>query len=94
MGFAYAAGSICALVMGVIFTFDAIFGLSILHQIFSSEDFEDELNDQPYATILDDAENKEKKYNERLPEQIRENEFGQKMFSNGWKFNMFNATQE
>jgi hypothetical protein len=31
MGFAYASGSICAVVMGVIFMFDAIVGLSILH---------------------------------------------------------------
>jgi len=44
--------------------------------------------------MLGDAENKEKKYNERLPENIRDNEYGQKMFSKGWKFNMFNATQE
>jgi|TARA_B110000977_G_C10669647_1_gene335142 hypothetical protein len=43
--------------------------------------------------MLDDTENKEKKYNDRLPEQIRENELGEKMFSKGWKFNMFNGTQ-
>ena len=93
MGFAYTSGSICAVVMGVIFMFDAIVGLSILHQIFSNVDFEDEINDQPYANMLDDTENKEKKYNDRIPEQIRENELGEKMFSKGWKFNMFNGTQ-
>jgi hypothetical protein len=31
MGFAYGSGSIYALVMGVIFMFDAIVGLSILN---------------------------------------------------------------
>lgn len=30
-GFAYASGSICALVMGVIYMFDAVMGLAILH---------------------------------------------------------------
>jgi len=44
--------------------------------------------------MMGDSENKEKKYNERLPENIRDNELGQKMFSKGWKFNMFNASQE
>ena len=54
MGFAYGSGSICALAMGIVFLFDAIVGLSILHQIFSSIEYEDESNDMPYAPLYED----------------------------------------
>lgn len=66
MGFAYASGSLCALVMGVVFVFDACVGISILHQIFSTIEYEDESNDMPYAPLTD-VNGKEKKYNDRIP---------------------------
>lgn len=53
-------------------------------------EFEDESSGQAYAPLND--ENLPKKYNNRLPATVLKTQVGSKMFSYGWKFNMFNET--
>ena len=74
-----------------IYTLDAIFGLMILKQVFTFEKVEYEIdNEQAYAPLNDEYSNVPKRYNSRLPETFTRSKIGKRMFSWGWKFNMFN----
>lgn len=81
--------------MFAIIAIDAILGATILKQVFEDQrvDLECESTDLAYAPVLNETSG-QKKYNNRLPEVVMDNEIGQKMFYRGWKFNMFNDMKQ
>jgi len=71
------------------FALDAIYGLVILRSIFNNREvvnFASELIDAPKKSEVD-----QDKFNNRLPSVLQEGKVANKMFNQGWKFNLFNV---
>lgn len=64
------------LALAIIYSFDSVFGILILKQVFSFEKVEYEIdNERAYAPLNDEC-NIPKKYNVRLPETVTKSEMG------------------
>ena len=46
-----------------------------------------------YAPLKDDGKY-QKMFNDRVPDSVKNTEIGRKMFTKGWKFNMFNDNKQ
>lgn len=81
--------------LAFIYGLDAIFGMLIIKQVFTNEkvEYESDNEEQAYAP-LKDVKEVSRKYNNRLPEFVTKSNTGKRMFTWGWKFNMFNETTQ
>jgi len=83
---AHATGEIFLTILAVLFTVDAICGLIVLAIVFDNNQEENSLFD-----CLDkEDKTKMRQFNDRVPELLQEDEVSQKLFTRGWKFNIFN----
>ena len=74
--------------MIVPFIMDAALGLNILHVIFG----QDQNEPVCYDDLLENPDQEaSKEFNDRLPEILKNGQMTQKMFTKGWKFDMFNV---
>lgn len=65
------------------FAIDAAYGVYILKNVFSKEE---SLGDD----LLDEKGNTKKEFNNRVPEVFTQTKMSEKVFTKGWKFNLFN----
>ena len=75
--------------MIVPFVIDGVLGLNILYIIFGQD------QNEPicYDDLLEENPDSEasKEFNDRLPEILKNGKMAKKMFTKGWKFDMFNV---
>lgn len=73
---------------GTLLLINSLMGLQILYKLFSKRSSNqivlENLVESPEAHLVS-----EKEYNNRLPRVLESNELTTKMFSEGWKFNLF-----
>lgn len=64
-------------VLGAVIAIDAMLGASILKQVFEDQrvDFETDSSEQAYASLSNES-TRTKKFNNRLPDIVMENEMG------------------
>lgn len=75
--------------MVIPFIIDAAFGLNILRIIFGSEQDETLC----YNDLLENPEQEtQKEFNDRVPTILKKGRLSRKIFTQGWKFDMFNVT--
>jgi hypothetical protein len=65
------------------FVLDAIYGVQILREVFSKEEAHGD-------DLLDERETESKQYNDRVPQVLTQSKISKKVFTKGWKFNLFN----
>jgi hypothetical protein len=76
--------------IAVPFCLDALYGMFVLFRIFRGRDsFKEtnliESNSSQWKSV------EGKNFNNRLPQILTEGKVAEKMFTKGWKFNMFNV---
>lgn len=69
--------------MAVPFVVDALYGIYVLRTIFSKDE-------QFGADLLTEKVVEEKQYNNRVPQILTQTSMSKKVFTKGWKFNLFN----
>ena len=69
--------------MATPFVLDAIYGVQILREVFSKEEAHGD-------DLLDKRETESKQYNDRVPQVLTQSKISKKVFTKGWKFNLFN----
>lgn len=72
--------------MAVPFVADAAFGLNILKAVFGQGQDESIC----YDDLLENNEPVSKEFNDRVPSILKKGKLSRKMFTQGWKFDMFN----
>lgn len=83
-----AMNSVVLFAMAVPFLMDAALGINILRVIFGQE------TNEPvcYDDLLENPDQEaSKEFNDRLPEILKKGKVAEKMFTKGWKFDMFNV---
>ena len=75
------------LAVAVPFVLDAMYGVQILREVFSKEEA---LGDD----LLNERETENKEYNDRVPQVLTQSKISLKVFTKGWKFNLFNEQQK
>jgi hypothetical protein len=71
------------LAVAVPFVLDAMFGVKVLREVFSKEEAHGD-------DLLNERETQSKEYNDRVPQVFTQSRISQKVFTSGWKFNLFN----
>ena len=69
--------------MATPFVLDAIYGVQILREVFSKKEAHGD-------DLLDERETESKQYNDRVPQVLTQSKISKKVFTKGWKFNLFN----
>ena len=69
------------------FVVDAAFGLAILRATFGSDQDESVC----YDDLLENPERVSKEFNDRVPKILKKGNLSKKIFTKGWKFDMFNV---
>jgi hypothetical protein len=75
------------LAVAVPFVLDAMYGVQILREVFSKEEAHGD-------DLLNERETESKEYNDRVPQVLTQSKISQKVFTKGWKFNLFNEQQK
>jgi len=75
------------LAVAIPFVLDAMYGVQILREVFSKEEAHGD-------DLLNERETESKEYNDRVPQVLTQSKISQKVFTKGWKFNLFNEQQK
>ena len=79
-----ALDSLMLYALALPFVFDAVYGLWVVKQVFSKT--EEMIGDD----LLTEKQEETKKYNDRLPQILKQTTLSKKVFTKGWKFDLFN----
>ena len=78
--------------LAVALTIDAMIGYSVLYKLFRAQRSNVEILEEFLTEDQKQGRKYTKKYNDRVPKILKSNQLLQKLFTKGWKFDLFNKS--